>query len=102
MYFSAADLFAAPYISGTQSGAVKMALGFHLPVVLTNCIVDETLAERPGVWPVAEGDAEALALAIEEAFEHPVDSRAPEPQDDWDRLVRAVEKIAPAGGLEYK
>lgn len=41
LYFSAADVFVAPYTAGTQSGAVKLAMGFGLPIVVSEVIVDE-------------------------------------------------------------
>jgi glycosyltransferase involved in cell wall biosynthesis len=96
VFFSAADLFVAPYIDGTQSGAVKMALGFGLPVVLTDCIVDETLSGRPGVWSVPEHEARALAETIEEALSNLTTTRLPDAPDDWGRMVKAIEAIPQA------
>jgi glycosyltransferase involved in cell wall biosynthesis len=39
-YFEIADIFVAPYARGTQSGALKTALGFGLPTVVTEPIAD--------------------------------------------------------------
>ena len=39
-FFEAADLFVAPYTSGTQSGALKAAMGFGMPAVITDLIDD--------------------------------------------------------------
>jgi glycosyltransferase involved in cell wall biosynthesis len=39
-FFRAADVFAAPYRSGTQSAAIKAAINFGLPLVLTDVIAD--------------------------------------------------------------
>ncbi|MDY6994841.1 MAG: glycosyltransferase [Pseudomonadota bacterium] len=43
MYFEVSDLFVAPYTGGTQSGAVKTALGFGLPSVVSNMINDKII-----------------------------------------------------------
>jgi glycosyltransferase involved in cell wall biosynthesis len=64
-FFEVADLFVAPYIGGTQSAALKTALGFGLPVVVTDVITDgmiDALPERCRV--VRAGDAEKLAEGI--------------------------------------
>jgi glycosyltransferase involved in cell wall biosynthesis len=64
-FFKAADLFVAPYIDGTQSAALKTALGFGLPVVVTDVITDamiEALPERCRV--VRAGNAVGLAEGI--------------------------------------
>lgn len=92
-FFNAADLFVAPYIDGTQSASAKLALGFSLPMVLTRCVVDETLAQQPDIWQVNEKDAQALANAITNALEH---SRGRRPQpalDDWSRVVQVIEGL---------
>lgn len=95
--FSAADVFAAPYVDGTQSGAMKMALGFGLPVVATNIIAEQG-CEEPGplLHRVPPGDSKALAQALQESLQE----RPPALPDvgaapigaDWDRLVKAVEE----------
>lgn len=41
--FSACDLLAAPYKGGTQSGVVKLAMGFGLPVLISKQITDDLL-----------------------------------------------------------
>jgi len=48
LYFSSADIFVAPYIGGTQSGAVKLAMGFGLPVIISRQISDEILDQLVG------------------------------------------------------
>jgi hypothetical protein len=45
--FSAADLFVAPYIDGTQSGAVRLAMSFGLPILATEkALAEKALAEK--------------------------------------------------------
>ena len=64
-YFEAADVFVAPYIDGTQSAALKTALGFGLPVVVTDVITDEIIEALPERCRVVRtGDAAALAAGI--------------------------------------
>lgn len=47
VYFEVSDIFAAPYTGGTQSAAIKTALGFGLPVVLTRIISDDLIEQLP-------------------------------------------------------
>ncbi len=47
VYFQAADFFVAPYTSGTQSGALKMAMGYGLPCVVSSAIVQEVSLSSP-------------------------------------------------------
>jgi glycosyltransferase involved in cell wall biosynthesis len=66
IYFSAADVVAAPYVTGTQSGAVQIALAFALPVVMTSIIAGGAFMAKWGgrVEVVAPRDVPALADAI--------------------------------------
>jgi D-inositol-3-phosphate glycosyltransferase len=41
LYFQAADFFVAPYTAGTQSGALKMAMGYGLPCIVSSVIADD-------------------------------------------------------------
>ena len=82
-FFEAADVFVAPYIGGTQSAALKTALGFGLPVAVTDVIRDEmidSLPKRCRVVPA--GDAIALAEGILEQAKVPVQN-----PDEIKRLV---------------
>ena len=64
--FSAADLLVAPYLAGTQSAAVALALGRGLPAVLTERIAAGVPpAARDLTRVVPAGDAAALAQAIQ-------------------------------------
>lgn len=69
--FSAADVFAAPYTSATQSGAVKMALGFGLPVVITEPVLDETMCAgiEQNVFVCPTNNIPLLKKAIVNALE---------------------------------
>ncbi len=66
LYFEAADLFVAPYIGGTQSGSIKQAIGYGLPLVVTDVMVDPTILEflvEHQIVPA--GDTAALARALQ-------------------------------------
>jgi len=66
LYFSAADIFAAPYIGGTQSGAVKTAMAFGLPLVLTDSLIDPLVNRYSNqIQVVPPANAEAIANAIQ-------------------------------------
>ncbi len=99
LYFSAADVFAAPYTAGTQSAAVKTALAFGLPVVLTDRLVDELIAgQAERVLSVPPGDAQALANAILAQINLDAGAQTtgqPGPSNTgWEQLVRVIESIA--------
>lgn len=67
LYFSAADLFIAPYIRGTQSGAAKIAMSFGLPMILTDRIAEGIQdVDKHVLYVVPSSDATALARVIEE------------------------------------
>jgi len=71
-FFEAADLFVAPYTGGTQSGALKAALGFGLPAVITDLINDpliETFHKQIKIVPV--NNVLSLAKGICEQLLHP-------------------------------
>lgn len=69
-YFSAADVFAAPYVGGTQSAAVNMALSFGLPLVVTHAAWLPAEAHYPAAC-VPPANAEALADALQDLLTKP-------------------------------
>jgi glycosyltransferase involved in cell wall biosynthesis len=95
--FSAADIFVAPYIDGTQSAAVGLALGFDLPMVVTDVVVAGISEEnRQNIRVVRCGDAEGLAKALQEEIAEPsrFQHRRQSGDEDWQRLVNALEEFA--------
>jgi len=97
VYFSAADVFVAPYIGGTQSGAVKIALAYGLPCVLTTPIAGQEFNQirTLPVKVVPPGDSSALAQAILECLSSPSSKDLKNPLLDnagWDELVNVIEK----------
>ncbi len=67
--FSAADMLVAPYIDGTQSAAVGLALGFGLPLVVTEIVAGGIAAEKKqNIQVVKAGDADAISQAIQKTI----------------------------------
>jgi len=100
LYFSAADVFVAPYVGGTQSAAVKVALGFDLPVVISRAIVSEELENDVAhrLYWVDPKDVRALADAIERSLREKTPALGPvtlsSGSDEWEELVTAIETAA--------
>lgn len=69
LYFEAADLFVAPYIDGTQSGSIKVAMNYQLPMVVTDTVVDGLLESLHYQYVVVpHGTAPSLAKGIRKAL----------------------------------
>jgi glycosyltransferase involved in cell wall biosynthesis len=94
--FSAADVLVAPYVSGTQSAAVGMALGFDLPVVVTDVVADGISEEnRHYIRVVKAGDADILAQAIQQVIAEPKFTHPMHQSDvEWQRLIGCLEEFA--------
>ena len=69
LYFSAADAFIAPYVNATQSGVIKIALTFGLPVIISQVLMSEEL-NNPSyhLYQVIPQDVDALAITIEQCL----------------------------------
>lgn len=96
LYFSAADVFVAPYVGGTQSGAVQMALGFGLPLVVSDHIassISPVDLERAKVVPTGNVEALAQALADYSMAVPPRDLAHPS-EAEWSELVTAIESVS--------
>lgn len=93
LYFEAADCFVAPYIKGTQSGSIKQAMGYGLPLVVTDIIADPMIREYAlGSIVVLAGDSEALANGIQQLESNVQNSfqDAITHQLSWSQLVNAL------------
>ncbi|MEM2890190.1 MAG: glycosyltransferase [Candidatus Hadarchaeum sp.] len=93
-YFSAADVFVAPYTGGTQSGAVKIALAYGLPCVVTAAIASSEFTQKSTtpVKVVPSGNSLALAQAILECESHFSFSKGSFYSDPgWIELVKLIE-----------
>jgi glycosyltransferase involved in cell wall biosynthesis len=95
--FSAADLLAAPYVGGTQSGAIQLAAAYGLPMV-----VSPSIAVHQAAGPLAERmrtadplDPPALAAAIDALLTQPPARGSLEQMDanqSWEPLLAAIER----------
>lgn len=61
VYYSAADAFVAPHVQGTQSGAIRAAMGYGLPVLASSQISQDLDAGSYPLFIHPAGDAGALA-----------------------------------------
>jgi glycosyltransferase involved in cell wall biosynthesis len=94
--FSAADVLVAPYVGGTQSGVASIALGFGMPMILTEQIASGLSENVPEmVKIVAPGDAVALAKAIQSIMVEPISTHAKpqETKDNWSKFVSSLELL---------
>ncbi len=99
LFFTAADIFIAPYIGGTQSGSVKIALSFNLPIVVTDRVADDILLRSKMVRIVPSEDSEALAAAIGEFIMggNPDPAANTKEHRSWNQLITAIENLVVQG-----
>ena len=93
LYFEAADLFVAPYIGGTQSGSIKQAMAYGLPLVVTDVICDPTIRENEsGVIVVPAGDGQMLAQGIQHLINNANCSDKPTDtgKSSWSQLISVL------------
>lgn len=95
LMFSAADMLVAPYVGGTQSGAVGMALGCGLPMVVSEIVAAGIAPENlKNVQIFPSGDVNALVEAIRQRLQRiGCESRMELAKDDWWRLVGTLEAL---------
>ena len=93
-YFEMSDLFVAPYRDATQSGVIKAALGFGMPIVLTDVVVDEIIKHFSELCKIVPSkNPQMLAKGIQEQITNP-----PLPAEQieeifnmtWKNLVNAI------------
>lgn len=92
LFFSAADLFVAPYRRSSNSGALGLAASLGLPIVTTRGLFGNERNANANGDPPAHADEQV----IDELVRDIVDALAgrgeqpPLPQGDWPTLVRAL------------
>ena len=95
-YFSAADVFVAPYTAATQSGSLRVAMDFALPAVVSEAAAPPDFPATKG-RVVPTGDPAALAQAIAEIIAVPGGPPAPSnpaENEDWSDLVATLVRVA--------
>lgn len=93
LYFESADLFVAPYTGGTQSGSIKQAMGYGLPLVVTDLIADPMIRDNAsGSIVVPAGDDKSLANGIQQLQNYAQKSfqGAITDQASWSQLINVL------------
>lgn len=66
-FFDATDFFVAPYLDGSQSGSIKLAMGYNLPIIVSDVITDPIILNYSSGLSVFEsGNVNQLVKAIKE------------------------------------
>jgi glycosyltransferase involved in cell wall biosynthesis len=96
LLFCASDVLVAPYTGGTQSAVARLAMGYSLPLIVTEKIAaDIQDADQSFIKVVPASHAQALAEAIEAVLANlqtPLITISPD-QDDWKRMINVLEEI---------
>jgi hypothetical protein len=104
VFFSAADWFAAPYVGGTQSAAIKAAMQFGLPVLASERIASDLPQDGYPLVLHPAGDASALAKDLRRVLEQGPAPAAPAARpgsDGWAELIRIRRCATHAGRTEF-
>ncbi len=100
LYFSAADLVIAPYLSASQSGVIQMAYAFSKPVIATRVggMAEAVQDQRTG-YLIPPGDAPAIAEAVRQFYATSAAAtfrahiRQQQERYAWHHLVSIIEDI---------
>jgi glycosyltransferase involved in cell wall biosynthesis len=91
LYFEAADFFVAPYLEGTQSGSIKLAMGYRMPIIVTHTITDHLILNyKDGLSVVKAGDILELAKLIKTTSQNAIDTHPDsrsQDDDNWQPLL---------------
>ena len=96
VFFSAADWFAAPYVGGTQSAAIKAAMQFGLPVLASDRIASDLPQDGYPLVLHPAGDAAALAEDLRRVLEQgaaPSALPALTGRDGWAELIQTIQTV---------
>lgn len=94
--FSAGDILVAPYIGGTQSGVAGIAIGFGMPMIVTEQIAAGIPDGDPEIiLTIPPADAQSLADAIEKISERSTRNTSVQlsRQNDWGDMVATIESL---------
>mgnify|MGYP000901102608 CR=1 FL=1 len=94
LYFEAADFFVAPYLEGTQSGSIKIAMAYQLPLIVSDAITDPLILNYGnGLGVIKAGEVTMLADKLREFSQTHLnsDSKVDSQSDDnWQPLLDAL------------
>lgn len=101
LYFAAADMLVAPYVSGTQSAAVKAAMAVGLPAVVTERSGPgngETIQHK--VMSAKAGDSGSISKAVKALAKLSATNSAPSAGEGygWNQIMAVVEAIGARQG----
>lgn len=97
-YIGAADAMAAPYLNGTQSAAVKTAMGYGLPILASDQISSDLPLDSHPIFVHKAGDDQDLANSIATFFTQNHTSRVFTPmQDGWLDLISTIAQTTEIG-----
>ena len=91
--FKAVDALVAPYLQGTQSAAASLAIGYGLPIIVSEHISKGLSLDKDDlVLPFPTGDNNALSLAIQQIpiANHAPKINNPNQENGWDRMIQAI------------
>lgn len=93
-FFAAADIFVAPHIHGTQSGAIKLAMSYDLPLLVSDQISSDLSTETYPVYIHQAGNADSLGDSIRSCIckDQPGFAR-PVHRDDWAYLINLIGQV---------
>jgi len=93
-FFASADAFIAPYIHGTQSAAIKTAMGYGLPVLVSDEISSDLPRDTYPVFVHEAGNEKDLAISIREFFNSGKSHVQVRPsQNGWSEMIALLEQM---------
>ena len=96
--FSAADGFVAPHIGGSQSGAIKLAMSYGLPVLASSAIAADLPADRHPIDVHEAGNAVSLANSIETFLSKKKKGKTPlSPAQDGKKFIALLQNLQEKG-----
>ncbi|MEN4011820.1 MAG: glycosyltransferase [Bellilinea sp.] len=97
LFFSAADMLIAPYFSGTQSGVIKLAVGYKMPLIISRAIAEDSMKENTLIEIFETGDVYSLTAAIQKTLDkgnkYFLKTKSSEENYNWHSLVLLIESI---------
>lgn len=93
MCFEAADFFVAPYLDGSQSGSIKLAMAYNLPIIVSDVITDPLiLSYRSGLSLFESGNTAKLAelFCQSKMGFNEVGSRRALTESSWNRIIKTL------------
>ncbi|NLA80377.1 MAG: glycosyltransferase [Chloroflexi bacterium] len=92
-YFEASDCFIAPYRDATQSGSVKLAMGYALPVVVSDVVADDFLRQmKDDCWVVPTENIPLLCDALEACLKQTKAGKTAQNviKETWRAFIQAI------------